>query len=486
MSDRSEVYEKFLDSWNRIDQLNSEVTHSLDDQESSAILQFARLLKVIKYLDISIKNIDHDLVPLATITDLISTFNNHEPYIRAAFEEHSESNIARANQHIDSVLLKISPFLSIQLNDSQIQASKSAFDTYINFIDSRLETYNDKYKERMHSLETKNDEVAQIYENINEASEEISVLKTKLLIGNDDSESIESNINSFVNKVEEQASRVNTYFNSIFTDEDSIKSTIDSFQENIKESDSTVKQIKNDLTTELEELKAFYNEVFGQENDDGEVKNGLKYEIQERKSALDLMKANQQKQYDALKTQIEGIIPGATSVGLASAYHDLSNSFIIPIRIYTGLFVFSIVMLLALAFYFTNQNLILVNSSDATRDIAVIKDIGVFLLQRLPIILPIIWLAIFASKRRSEAERLKQEYAHKEALAKSYQSFKQQIEDLDSENREPLLEKLLAAAIDTIATNASSTLDKKHGDNAPLIGIVEKTINKLPSVSRKE
>ncbi|WP_299328637.1 hypothetical protein [uncultured Psychrobacter sp.] len=45
---------------------------------------------------------------------------------------------------------------------------------------------------------------------------------------------------------------------------------------------------------------------------------------------------------------------------------------------------------------------------------------------------------------------------------------------------------ILAAAIDTIAMNASSTPDKKHDDNTPLIGVFEKTINKLPSISRKE
>ncbi len=139
-----------------------------------------------------------------------------------------------------------------------------------------------------------------------------------------------------------------------------------------------------------------------------------------------------------------------------------------------------------LALYFTNQNTILTDVPTATSDITIIKDIGIFLLQRLPIVLPVIWLAIFASKRRSEAERLKQEYAHKEALAKSYQSFKLQIEELDGENKEPLLEKLLAVAIDTIATNASNTLDKKHGDNAPLIGVFDKAIDKLPSVGPKE
>ena len=85
-----------------------------------------------------------------------------------------------------------------------------------------------------------------------------------------------------------------------------------------------------------------------------------------------------------------------------------------------------------------------------------IENIMTFLVYRLPIVIPVVWLAVFASKRRSEAERLKQEYAHKEALAKSYQSFKMQIEKLDVEAKELLMEKLLSSAIDTISNNAST------------------------------
>ena len=107
-----------------------------------------------------------------------------------------------------------------------------------------------------------------------------------------------------------------------------------------------------------------------------------------------------------------------------------------------------------------------------------IENIMTFLVYRLPIVIPVVWLAVFASKRRSEAERLKQEYAHKEALAKSYQSFKMQIEELDVEAKELLMEKLLSSAIDTISNNASLTLDKKHGDSLPLTSLIERTVDK--------
>ena len=71
-----------------------------------------------------------------------------------------------------------------------------------------------------------------------------------------------------------------------------------------------------------------------------------------------------------------------------------------------------------------------------------------------------IWVAVYASKRRSENQRLEQEYAHKEALARSYISYKKQISELGKEDN-VLLEKLILEAINAISYNASKTLDKK-------------------------
>ncbi len=94
------------------------------------------------------------------------------------------------------------------------------------------------------------------------------------------------------------------------------------------------------------------------------------------------------------------------------------------------------------------------------------------LLFKLPLYVPLVWLALYASKRRSENQRLEQEYAHKEALAKSYSSYKQQIKELKQEDQ-LLLIKLLDSAIAAMANNASDVLDKKHGDSTTSAGISE-------------
>ena len=103
------------------------------------------------------------------------------------------------------------------------------------------------------------------------------------------------------------------------------------------------------------------------------------------------------------------------------------------------------------------------------------------ILYKIPIFGSLICLAMFASKRRSEDRRLQQEYAHKEALTKSYQSFKKQIKDLKDEDKE-LMKKLLDTTIEAIAFNASTTLDGKHGDKIPMQELGEKIVDAIPDI----
>ena len=95
------------------------------------------------------------------------------------------------------------------------------------------------------------------------------------------------------------------------------------------------------------------------------------------------------------------------------------------------------------------------------------------LIYKTPFVAPVIWLAIFSAKRRSQYERLRQEYAHKEALATSYESYKTQLMELKVDSEE-LQRVLIDKAIQAIAYNASVTLDGKHEDKPPIFQFLEK------------
>ena len=455
-----------------------------DNEAVDSTQDFARLIKVITYIDEAIKSIDSELVPLTLWSECKNHCISCKPSVEEAVNTRTEATILTANNQVDILISKLAPYFQDSL--VKIRALKPAFNAYIKYIANQLDAYKKKNDDLMKELEEKLTTSSDINNELHGYKENLSKLYSELVVGTDEETSLQEKLRGLEQTIDEQHSKIDGFYSSLLVDEGSIKSKIEEAQELIITTNLETQQISDDLSEKLSELKDFHKKIFGEPNAEGDVENGLKFEINERKNNLDSLITTQTNQYQAIKANIESLLPGATSAGLASAYHDLSVSFVKPITIYTRLFFLSIVVLLGLALYFTNQNAILTDVPTATSDITIFKDIGIFLLQRLPIVLPVIWLAIFASKRRSEAERLKQEYAHKEALAKSYQSFKLQIEELDGENKEPLLEKLLAVAIDTIATNASSTLDKKHGDNTPLIGVFDKTIDRLPFTSSKE
>ncbi len=106
------------------------------------------------------------------------------------------------------------------------------------------------------------------------------------------------------------------------------------------------------------------------------------------------------------------------------------------------------------------------------------ENILLHLLQNLPLWAVGTWLGFNLNKRANEAARLEQEYAHKAAVTKSYQSFKDQMDKLT--NNDPALHmdlklKHIQVAIDAIGYNPSQILDNKHGELPPLLALLHKS-----------
>jgi hypothetical protein len=233
-------------------------------------------------------------------------------------------------------------------------------------------------------------------------------------------------------------------------------------------------------TNAMQRLDEFEGKVFGPLSDDGERVGGLSARLDVQTDRLDEFEQQQKTRYTTLNQQIESLLPGATSAGLATAYKAMKDSFDKPIRNASRLFYWSIGIIVSFSFalavdHVGTDGLVIFHLSDWT---SVLRSFA----YKAPIYLPLLWLAYYASKRRSECQRLQQEYAHKEALAKSYDSYRKQIENL-GETDNALLKHLMQKAIDAIAYNASKTLDGRHGDKMPMQEVVEKGLDKGVNVS---
>ncbi len=122
---------------------------------------------------------------------------------------------------------------------------------------------------------------------------------------------------------------------------------------------------------------------------------------------------------------ITGLLPGATSAGLAHAFDDRRKTFMKPGTRWQWLFVGSVVALVILAL--TGLWHVYVTGTPLTWD-----ELARLWIARLPIAGALIWLAVHASRESALAKRLEEDYGYKAAVAASFQGFQKQMADIGS------------------------------------------------------
>ena len=437
---------------------------------SNVLEEFFRFKKIIGFIDTLLDNTDPELVPKAVldnannqISNTVSNFNNFR-------SNQNISYIQQANNYLDSVLSAIKPYAPY---DSKLRRSlRSAIKSYIDEINKHLENISNTEAE---------------YERAKEFRQKIEAYFDELFEGTEEEESIKDRIDELFQKIESEYQEINRFYNETLVDdeEESTKTAIEEAKKEILSDVAEAREKLTEVSSKIDDLDKFYVKIFGSLNEEtGKREGGLKQEVETRLQTLidykkqqeslfkDLLE-NKQKEIDdyeqkqrerheQLYQHIESLLPGATSAGLAKAYQERKDSYKCPIIIWNVVFIVALVGMF-IGGYKSLENL--TSWDEALRH----------LLKFSPLYIPAIWLAIYASKRRSESRALEEEYAHKEAMAKSYSSYKKQIEELEQQNQE-LMEKLMSKTIDTIAENPSKVLDKKHGDSTPIMDTVEKLI----------
>ncbi len=406
--------------------------------DSSTLVEFARLKKISVFIDSYLKLIDPEINKINVLNDPLAHLNNAISEFNSFASNKNNTHIQRTNNHIDNCI--------IHLKNANILIPKISARS----VSVMISEYSKTIEKSLSEINLSESE---------EAATQIKLLKNELI---DDETSIEGKIRDTFNDIEKKHKAINEFYNETLVDESEYKSTkteILTAKKSIFDDIKIIKESITEATNELDELEKFYIKIYGKLDENKEKRiDGLKQELDKRLTSLTEFEIKQKNKYEALIKEIESLLPSATSVGLAEAYHQEREKFNLPIILWNIIFIVSLIGITTLSFI-------------TLKDLNTLDDIGKSILHSLPITVPLIWLAIYASKRRSENQRLEQEYAHKEALAKSYSSYKKQIEELNKDDA-TLLVKLLDSAIQTISYNASESLDKKHGDGTVLNEIV--------------
>lgn len=279
------------------------------------------------------------------------------------------------------------------------------------------------------------------------ALNEIEKLKKQLVDGSDTIYSFEE-IEDYKNKLAE----LHDY---ILTEDEDGETVLDVLEEFKKSTDSELKEI----TDNKNQITKYISQVFGYVDVDGKKVPGLKQKIEGIQQQLaDNIAANEVKQ-QALLEKIEELLEGASTVALAKAFEEHKKEFDKPNKLWQWVFICTLIGLMGLtltAYFMSNRNL---------------TDMWKITLGNLPFIGAGVWLAIFASKQRSQNVRLQQEYAYKEDVAKLYYGLKNEIEQLDNtELGKKLNESVIQILVETVAYNPSKTLDNQsHNDKGPIL-----------------
>lgn len=138
----------------------------------------------------------------------------------------------------------------------------------------------------------------------------------------------------------------------------------------------------------------------------------------------------------ALKERVEGLLPGATSAGLASSFNKQRLRFSGPQIQWLWTFVACIALLVVLAVPSFFSAMGWMHQTDESWN-ATWRS----LTMRLPIVLPVIWLAIYAGRNYMLSLRMEEDYAYKEAVSTAFEGYKREMETIgagDAEKPTPI------------------------------------------------
>ncbi len=142
-------------------------------------------------------------------------------------------------------------------------------------------------------------------------------------------------------------------------------------------------------------------------------------------------------QLEGLIKQVEALLPGATSAGLASSFNKQRSRFTRPQTqwLWTFIACIGVLFLVALPSFFAAIGWT-AHPADPSWN-ATWRN----LTMRLPIVAPIVWLAIYAGRNYMMSLRMEEDYAYKEAISTAFEGYKREMEKIagtGSENPTPL------------------------------------------------
>lgn len=321
--------------------LKASLTEATVDDETvlTSVSELARLKKVVEYLDGMIQGIDPEITPLAILDSCNAQATPCLQQIDAYNSNRNIAHVTKANAHIDNLLTYIRPYMV--LPKEAAASIKRAATKYSNFIEEYITSFQTKASQLISDIKSSQIKADEQTSLITDTKQTIDDLSFELF-GEDGSSGIQSKISKLVVDFNKEYDSINEFYNETLVDNGDVISTkkqITSAKELILEEQAKIEKLLSLVSTDIEALEKFHKKIFGELDEKQEhVVPGLAGELETRMNQLTAFEKQQKTKYNALNEEIEALLPGATSAGLATAYKDLKISFDIPIANASKLF----------------------------------------------------------------------------------------------------------------------------------------------------
>ncbi|WP_257223266.1 MULTISPECIES: hypothetical protein [unclassified Acinetobacter] len=235
----------------------------------------------------------------------------------------------------------------------------------------------------------------------------------------------------------------------------------------------------------INELVAYYDDLFISDDPDNKSKNEqINFQLSRVQNFYDKIYGNEEKNITALSEDLDkrlenlkNVEERAKSVIGLSSEAGLAGGFVVKGQeAKKGQFISIIVFVLVVLAIF-GFNFYLFDKSDFLN-----MKWDTFLFKLL-INAPLIWIATIANINLNRFSKLEQEYSHKEALAKSYERYKTEIQELEKlgvTGSEELKLKLLEINLEAFKVNPAEHSDKAKPDFS-IWDLIQKKKDEKPS-----
>jgi len=343
---------------------------------------------------------------------------------------------------------------------------------------------------------------------INPGKEDLTKLKEQI-------QDLKKNFNNDYNEI-------NKYYQSLFKENEeewkiSLKSKIDNKIENLEKLlqqynnlVSEIKSFSNKIEEEWETWYRFQIDNFIEELEENRKKliklweyhtkifwdedtnqiwlekylNDKKLELEklhkDNETKLNKFYNDNKDKYQNLFEQIESLLPWATSAWLWKSYKTMRIKFEKENELWSWVSIASIITL------FLCGLLSLISKGWIAEKQWV--ELLYWIIAKLPVAWPLIWLAIFSWKRQQQAKRLEQEYIHKETLTTTFEWYRRELEKIIAKNKDSkiLMKEFMNNVIQMSSFNPSETLDKKVESDSPIKDISDKALDKIWNIVDKK